>query len=66
MYPLYAEVDKKLITEQIRNKIVEAHFDYFYELYDFIVNDNENLELGMLKDKFVARIRNITNRIKRK
>lgn len=66
VYPLYAEVDKKLITEQIRNKIVEAHFDYFYELYDFIVNDNENLELGMLKDKFVARIRNITNRIKRK
>ena len=40
LYPLYAEIDRKLITEQIRNKIVEAHFDYFYELYDLYGEDN--------------------------
>ena len=65
LYPLYAEVDRKLITEQIRNKIVEAHFDYFYELYNLITKENENMELGMLKDKFVARISNIISCIKR-
>ena len=67
LYPLYAEIDRKLITEQIRNKIVEAHFDYFYELYDLIVNENESVKLeDMLKNKFVVQIRNITNCVKRK
>ena len=37
LYTMYSYVDRYKITDEIRDHVVQLHFDFFYEIYDAII-----------------------------
>jgi len=44
LYPFYGRVDRNLITDEIRDEVVDEHFAFFYELYEQIKEDEQTIQ----------------------
>lgn len=58
LYPIYGEVDKCLITDEIRNSVIDKHFEFFYKLYDLVIHDEYN-SIETLSNMYVDNIKKI-------
>lgn len=36
IFPKYINLNRNLITEELKNKLIQCHFDYFYTAYDML------------------------------
>ena len=55
LYPLYGLVDRRKITDEIRNSIIAEHYKGFESIYDAIMNSNDE-HIQEVIDKCVCQV----------
>ncbi len=65
IYPLYADITRDLITDQIRNIIINLHFDYFYDIYDAVCEEKEDFEFDCIKDRYYMKMNCVLRNIRK-